>query len=79
MVVHACNPSYLGNRGRKITVQGQGKVSTKTPTEKHTKSKRTGDMAQMVEYLPSKHEALSSSPVQKQSSGTVTVSQPGMC
>jgi hypothetical protein len=36
--------------------------SVRTYLKKQTESKRTGDMAQMIEYLLSKHEVLSSKP-----------------
>jgi hypothetical protein len=54
MIVHACNPSFLGGRDRRIMIQGLPKEKHKTLSEKHTKRKRTGDMVQVVEHLPNK-------------------------
>jgi hypothetical protein len=57
---------YSGGKGRRIKVQvwpgqkTQDFVGKKKKTK--TKSKRAGDFTQVVEHLPSKHKALSSSP-----------------
>jgi hypothetical protein len=59
MVVHICNLSYLGGRGRRLKVQGWPRQKYQTQSVKQTKSKKTGVMPQIVEYLPSKYEALS--------------------
>jgi hypothetical protein len=59
MVVHACNPSYSGGRGRRIMVQGWLRKKLKTLSEKQTKSKRTGGLAQVFEHMHNKCEALS--------------------
>jgi hypothetical protein len=57
-VVHAYNPSYMGDRGRRILVQaGQ---NTWDPIWKTTEAKKAGDVFQVVDRLPRKHEALSS-------------------
>jgi hypothetical protein len=53
MVVHTCNPSYLGDGGRRITLQGEPRQKCKTLAEKQTKAKRTDSLAQVVKYLPS--------------------------
>jgi hypothetical protein len=51
---------------RRIAVQGQPRANSslvlKTLSQKHPTPKRAGRMAQVVEYLPSKCEALSSNP-----------------
>jgi hypothetical protein len=47
---------------RRITVQSQtGKVA-KPYLKNYTTQNRAGEVAQVVEHLPSKHEALSSNP-----------------
>jgi hypothetical protein len=57
-VTHAYNPSYSGGRDQED--QSSKSAWAKIPNT-HTK-KRAGRTAQMVEHLPSKSEALSSSP-----------------
>jgi hypothetical protein len=54
MVVHACDPSYIGGIGRRITVQAS-LDKHRNPIPKITKAKRD----QVVEH---RHEALSSNP-----------------
>jgi hypothetical protein len=56
MEAHACNPTYLGGRNRRITVQGQ------LARKKKVGGRQVGSMAQVVECLPSKYKALSSNP-----------------
>lgn len=57
-VVHACDPSHVGGRGRRI--QGQPwKKEWETLTENISKIKGLG-RAQMVDHLPTKHWVLSS-------------------
>jgi hypothetical protein len=60
MVVYAHNPSYLGSGGKSIKDGGQPGQKLESPKWKaNYNSKRTkGDMTQVVQYLPSKHEAL---------------------
>jgi hypothetical protein len=53
MRVQACNPSYLGVRSRRTVVCGQHWQTHEILFEEQTQSKRTGDMAQVVEHLPS--------------------------
>jgi hypothetical protein len=56
MVVPACNPSYSGDRGRRITAQGQpNKVSGNNLSEKQTKSTSSEGVVQVEEC---KHEML---------------------
>jgi hypothetical protein len=51
---------------RRITVQSQPQAySLKDPFSKYPTQKRTGRVALVVEHQPSKHEALISSPSQK--------------
>jgi hypothetical protein len=61
LVAHACNPSYLGGRDR----EGHGLRPAhanifQDPISKITRAKWTGGVAQLVEYLLCKCEALSS-------------------
>jgi hypothetical protein len=49
---------------RRITVQSQpGKVVWKTLSQQYSTRKSAGGVAQVVEHLPSKCEALSSNPI----------------
>jgi hypothetical protein len=66
-MAHACNPSYPGGRDQKDcssrTAQANKILSQKHPTHTHTHTHTTGRVAQVVQVvdcLPSKHEALSS-------------------
>jgi hypothetical protein len=58
-VAHACNPSYLGGGGRRILSLRTAQTKLVRP---YLKNKRSGSVAQVVEHLPSKCEALSSNP-----------------
>jgi hypothetical protein len=69
MVVHTCNPNYLGGRDRMITVLGQAPGKSERLSEKQTKSKRTGGVAQMVACLPSMRPKLQSPVPQKAGEG----------
>jgi hypothetical protein len=52
---------HMGSVNRRTVVQaGQG-INVR-PISKITKVKRAGNMAEVIEQLPSKHEALSSNP-----------------
>jgi hypothetical protein len=51
IVVHACNPSHAGSRGRKIGVPSWPGARVR-PYFK-TKEKRVGSVAQVVKYLSS--------------------------
>jgi hypothetical protein len=55
MVIHTCNNTYSGSRGRRITSfeASPCKGSSKTPSQKQNKNKRAGVIAQVVECLPS--------------------------
>jgi hypothetical protein len=61
LVAYTCNPSYLGGRDQEdhsLKPAGVGEtLSQKYPTQK-----RAGRVDQVVEYLPSKCDALSLSP-----------------
>jgi hypothetical protein len=59
-VVHACNPSYIREGGKRIESSRPAWAKSVRPYPKKEKSQRTGSMAQVVEHLLSKHEALSS-------------------
>jgi hypothetical protein len=60
MRVYACDSMYVGGICRRITTPGHW-AKNKTLSEKTTIAKGAGSIAQMVECLPSKHEALCSS------------------
>jgi hypothetical protein len=57
MVVRTYYPSYLGNINKRIAVQ-TSRGYFETLSQKYLKSKKAGDMIQVVE--PSRHKALSS-------------------
>jgi hypothetical protein len=57
VVVH-CNPSYVEDRNRRTTTQGQPQAKKRDPIWTTTKAKRT----QVLVHLPSKYEAPSSNP-----------------
>jgi hypothetical protein len=52
----------LGGTGKRISVRGQTPAKIQDLTRKITEAKRVGNTAQDIEHLPSKLEALSSSP-----------------
>jgi hypothetical protein len=54
MTMHAHNPSYSGDQGRRNVVQGQPGQKYKTLSENKLKLKGLGGMAQGVEHLHSK-------------------------
>jgi hypothetical protein len=62
MMVHTCNPSYSGDRDRRIRVQGWLRQKHKTLFEKQAKAKRDGGVFQVVKCLPNKWKALSLNP-----------------
>jgi hypothetical protein len=62
MVVHTCNPSYLGGQDRRIAVWDWSKKNTKPYLKNELKEKRTRAKVQMVEHLPRKCEALNLTP-----------------
>jgi hypothetical protein len=56
MVMHACNPSYWGDRGRRISRLAWGKLAKsclKKQKQKQNTNKRAEGIAEMVEDLPS--------------------------
>jgi hypothetical protein len=57
MLACTCSSSYAGSIGTRFIVQGK---TDKILSEKELKLKRAGVVAQVVEHLPSKCEALSS-------------------
>jgi hypothetical protein len=61
MVVQACHSSYTGNKGRRISLQTV-RYNIQDPTRKIIQAKRIGEIAQVVECLPSKLKALCSNP-----------------
>jgi hypothetical protein len=63
VLVCACNPSYLGSRGRMVTVRGRSRQKHKILREKQTESKRIGGMGQVTVALSSKWRPCVQSPV----------------
>jgi hypothetical protein len=61
MLGYVCNPSYIGCISRKVTIQGWPSKNARPYLR--SKTKRAGSMAQVIENLPSKCKALSSTPV----------------
>jgi hypothetical protein len=59
-MVHTRNPSCSSGGDRRIKVGGQSGQKLDTLSEKQTKKKRTGSVAEVVQHLPNKQEALSS-------------------
>jgi hypothetical protein len=62
MVVCACQPSYTGSKNKRTMVQSVIQASLGKNMRlylKINKAKRAGGVVQVVECLPSKHEALS--------------------
>jgi hypothetical protein len=63
MVAHACYPSYVEGRDGKMEVQGWPQAKSMRPyLKKKIDQKWLGGTAQVVQYLPSKCNALSSNP-----------------
>jgi hypothetical protein len=62
MEAGAYNLSYAGGVGRRTIVQGQPQAKNTDPIWKIAKAKMAGHMAQVVQHLPGKYKALSSSP-----------------
>jgi hypothetical protein len=54
MVANTCNPSYPGGRSRRIKVQSQPKQKGETLSEKETKAKSVGGVAQVVQHVTTK-------------------------
>jgi hypothetical protein len=63
-VAHTYDPSYSRETAiRRIMVRSQlRQIGHKSLCAKYSTQKRDGKVAQMVESLPNKHEALSSNP-----------------
>jgi hypothetical protein len=51
VVACTCHPSYVGNINRRVVVQAGPSIKMWDPISKITKSKRTEDVAQMVQHL----------------------------
>jgi hypothetical protein len=60
LVAHTCNPSYLGGRDQEDRGSRPAWAKSETPSQKQPMQRRAGKMDEVVEYLPSKHEVLSS-------------------
>jgi hypothetical protein len=58
LVAHTCNSSY--SRGKDEVQSQPGQIVGETLSQKYLTQKRAGGVAQVVEYPPSKCEALSS-------------------
>jgi hypothetical protein len=61
LVAHTYNLSYAKGISRRIVVQGQPQAKMQNTIQK-IKAKMVGGMAQEVDHLLRKHEALSSRP-----------------
>jgi hypothetical protein len=62
-MAHICSPSYSGGRDQEDHSSKSAQAnSSQYPISKILNTKRAGRVAQGVECLPSKHEALSSNP-----------------
>jgi hypothetical protein len=61
VVVHTCHSSYAGSINRRIKVQAGSGINVRSYL-KNNESKRAKAVAQVVECLPAKSEALSSNP-----------------
>jgi hypothetical protein len=57
-VAHIYNSSYVGGRDQEDMVQGQPWQIVRPCLENTQHKKQTGGVAQKIEHLPSKHEAL---------------------
>jgi hypothetical protein len=63
ILAHTCNPSFSGDGGRRMmSLRPTQAEDSETLSQKQNKSGRTGDIAQVVGYMPSKCEALGSIP-----------------
>jgi hypothetical protein len=60
MVAHACNPVYSGGKGKDYKLRPAWAKLVRPYLKKTKNPQKAGDMAQVVEYLPSKHETLGS-------------------
>jgi hypothetical protein len=63
MVVHACHLRYMGSINRRDVIQAGLGINVRDPIQKIPTAKRAGDVAQMVEHLSGKLQALSSNPI----------------
>jgi hypothetical protein len=59
MGAYTCNSSCVWGRGRRILAKAGRDKKQVTLSEKQTKAKRAGNMAQVVEYLLHKQEVFS--------------------
>jgi hypothetical protein len=62
MVMHTCNLTYSKGEGKKIVSLRPAKEK-RDPISKTNKNKGTGDIAQVVEHLPSLWKVLDYAPV----------------
>jgi hypothetical protein len=61
MVAHACHPSYLGSKNRRLEIQASLGIKVGSySNNNNNKKKRAWDMAQVIECLLSKCKTLSS-------------------
>jgi hypothetical protein len=62
-MAHTYNPSYSWADIRRTMVQSQPRqIVPETLSQKYPSQKGSGVVAQVLEHLPSKHEALSTNP-----------------
>jgi hypothetical protein len=72
-VAHTCDPSYSGVRDQKDHCSKSREIVQKTLSQKYPTQKRAGRVTQVVEHLPSKHEALSTTERERESERENTV------
>jgi hypothetical protein len=76
MVIHTCNPSYLGRTGRRITISRPAQeklVRLYLQKKKKCKNKRTGGLAQVLELLSNMGKGLGSIPGLLKKHGTLLI------
>jgi hypothetical protein len=61
-MLYTCDPSYKGGGGWRIATQVWPRRKHRTLPKNKLKIKRTASVAQVVEHLPDKREALTSTP-----------------
>jgi hypothetical protein len=65
-LAHACNPIYLGDKDQDdLSSRTARQIVQETLSQKYPTQKRAAEIAQVVECLPSKHEALVLSNINK--------------
>jgi hypothetical protein len=62
VVVHTCNPRYLGSRVGRSQSEGSPDKNVRAYLKNKLKAKRTEGVNPLVDLLPSKYKVLSSNP-----------------